>query len=612
MSRIRIVEGKITEKIGGNMHYYSETNITEIARETYSEKSAGIISYEGKPDNKPAKEIKNSIKGFAIFRRKSNYKSKPDFGFDWYAGDNYGTTYNEPFNFNDDKILLSGRKKLQKEYSSTVNYFPVGEFGYIKSGKNGQILLNSKNYFVPWFSGFAKDDSGAVKSYELDVFFYIEEPAEGKIYIKSNNESVEVEFTDDNSSSFNINESQTKQFSKGVKITFQDYITEHASIIITFHKKGDDEKAEEKKREADIAAGKKSDSLQTVYITPGQLMGALNVYKNSVEYNVVFRYIKVFFKGWIYIENIKNKIYLSGATLDYKEDMELVKEQRNLTQGIENLRALQVSILSMGNTTRAKEIQDLIYKQEKKLQELKDLSLKRKMISTELYNEQLNVMKNRESFINNNKISLINMFSQPLIRYKEKNNANYEQLEIDVKEMDSFFDDLKLKKSGSSHFIIDDDNEEIDSGRIRNKISKAFEAKEDKNKKEFIVFLLPFGIISDVKNRLILLGKAEDVSYEADSAILTPQADISTFIHEAGHTFNLAHTFLPRDKGWFSEGIKIAQGTTDNIMDYEYNLQNSDKDTSNDVPIIKNKISLWKFQWDIMRKDPNLIESVKK
>lgn len=47
-------------------------------------------------------------------------------------------------------------------------------------------------------------------------------------------------------------------------------------------------------------------------------------------------------------------------------------------------------------------------------------------------------------------------------------------------------------------------------------------------------------------------------------------------------------------------------------MDYSYNLQSNDTDPSNDVPVIRNKIALWKFQWDIMTKDPNLVEMVKK
>jgi len=614
MSRTRFVKGKIFETVGGNLQYYSEANITESASETYAEKSSEKILQAGNPERHQNK-LENSIKGLAIFRRKNNYSSKPDFGFDWYAGNNYGTTYNEPFNYDDDKTLVSGRDKLKKEYASVTQYMSIRKFGYIETGKNkGRSIINimDKNYFVPWFSGFAKDEAGSSKSYELDVFFNIEEPAEGSIKISSKNESVEVVFTDDNGISFNINESHPKQFSKTVKITFLDYITEDSTVIISFHKKSEEEKAEEQKQKENQAAGQTSNSMATIFVTTGELMGILNIYKNSVEYDVVFRYVKVFFKGWIYVENIKDKVYLSGASSGYQEDEKLIERERNLTRGIANLKTLQASIIAGGNADRIRQNQDLIRKQESELLNLKSLMAQRKLLSTALYNEQLGVMNNKEIFINNNKPALINMFSQPLIRYKEKTATNYEQLEIDVKEMDSFFDDLKLKKSGASHFIVDDDNEEANSGRIRNKINKAFKSRETKDKKELIVFLLPFGIISNVKNGLILLGQAEDVSYDADSAMLTPQADASTFIHEAGHTFNLPHTFLKRDGGWFSEGIKIEQGTTDNIMDYSYNLKNKDSNPSNNVNVLADKFALWKFQWDIMRKDPNLVEIIKK
>lgn len=614
MSRTRFVKGKIFETVGGNLQYYSEANITESASETYAEKSSEKILQAGNPERHQNK-LENSIKGLAIFRRKNNYSSKPDFGFDWYAGNNYGTTYNEPFNYDDDKTLVSGRDKLKKEYASVIQYMSIRKFGYIEAGKNkGRSIISimDKNYFVPWFSGFAKDEGGNSKSYELDVFFNIEEPAEGSIKINSKNESIEVVFTDDNDMSFNINESHPKQFSKTVKISFLDYITEDSTIIISFHKKSEEEKVEEQKQKESQAEDQTSNSISTVFVTAGELMGILNIYKNSIEYNVVFRYVKVFFKGWIYVENIKDKVYVSGASNGYQEDENLIEKERNLTGGIANLKTLQISIIAGGNADRIRQNQDLIRKQESELLSLKSLMAQRKLISTALYNEQLGVMNNKEIFINNNKSDLINMFSQSLIRYKEKAATNYEQLEIDVKEMDSFFDDLKLKKSGASHFIVDDDDEEANSGRIRNKINKAFKSRETTDKKELIVFLLPFGIISNVKNGLILLGQAEDVSYDADSAMLTPQADASTFIHEAGHTFNLPHTFLKRDGGWFSEGIKIEQGTTDNIMDYSYNLKNKDSNPSNNVNVLADKFALWKFQWDIMRKDPNLVEIVKK
>lgn len=610
--------GKITEIAGGKIREISSQDIQNNAGSFIDNIASGLVKQKGSTNgvtyDKAAsneRKIKNTIKGFAVFRRKSDYAARPDFGFDWYGGENYGTTYTEPYNFDDDKTLLSGRNKLRREYTSVTKYIPVREFGYIEAGKNGQgpISINDKNYFVPWFSGFAKDNSGAAKSYELDVFFNIEEPAEGNIKIHSENESIEVEFTDDGSSMFAISESYPKQFTKTLKITFQDYITEDTTLIVTFHKKSEQEKAEEKKEQEDKAAGKET-PMRTIYVSAGELMGILNVYKNSVEYDVVFRYVKVYFKGWIYIENIKDKVYLSGAKLSYEEDPNLLEREKNLTRGIANLHTLEASVTA--NPTRLLEIQELIKKQEKELLDLKNLTIQRAALSRQLFNEQHSVMQQKTTFIANNRPTLTNMFSQPLIRYKELNTPTYEQLEIDVKEMDSFFTDLKLKKSGSSHSIITDSDKEINSDRIRNKIGQAFKSRETADKKELLIFLLPFGIISDVKEGLILLGQAEDVSYEADSAMLTPQANASTFIHEAGHTFNLSHTFLKRDGGWFSEGIKIAQGTTDNIMDYSYNLQNQDSDPSNDIAVIRDKIALWKFQWDIMRKDPNLVESVKK
>ncbi len=90
---------------------------------------------------------------------------------------------------------------------------------------------------------------------------------------------------------------------------------------------------------------------------------------------------------------------------------------------------------------------------------------------------------------------------------------------------------------------------------------------------------------------------------------MTPDVDRSTLIHEAGHTFNLAHSFVPRDGVIFDlfGGVKVEQGTSDNIMDYGYNPANKAGQPAA-VPVISNmdKISLWKFQWESIQKDPNL------
>lgn len=598
-----------TQEIENNAGSFINNIASKFLRQKGEQKG---VTYGNPPTND--REIKNSIKGLAIFRRKEDYSNKPDFGFDWYAGNNYGTVYNEPFNFDNKDVLLSGKNKLQKEYTSIIKYIPIRESGYIDAGKNGGnsiISINGQNYFVPWFSGLAKDDSGSFKSYELDVYFNIQDPAEGHIKINSENDNIDVIFTDYNDRSFKIDETCSENLIKRIKITFTDYIIDHSSITITFHKKSEEEKKEEKEREVEIANGKTPNSIQTIHVTPGELLGILNVYKNSVEYDVVFRYVNVFFKGWIYIEDFNDKVYLSGASSGYKENKRISEKENNLTRGISNLRILQSSI-HPENSKRISEIEDLIKKQEKQLQEIKDLSSRRQKISTDLYNEQIRAVNNYTNFINKIKPMLIDTFSQSLIHYKEKNSTSYESMEIDVEKMDSFFDDLKLTKMGHSHYIVDDDNEEANSTRINSKINKAFKSNETKDKKELIMFLLPFGIKNNIKENLILGGEAEDVSYEADSAMLTPQASPSTFVHEAGHTFNLSHTFLKRDGSWFSEGIKITQGTTDNIMDYNHNPVNQDDKPDNDVPVIKNKIALWKFQWDIMRKDPNLIELIKK
>lgn len=49
MSRLRIVKGKITEIVGGDLRYYSEADIVEAAGDTYSEKSAKNILHNGNP-----------------------------------------------------------------------------------------------------------------------------------------------------------------------------------------------------------------------------------------------------------------------------------------------------------------------------------------------------------------------------------------------------------------------------------------------------------------------------------------------------------------------------------------------------------------------------------
>jgi hypothetical protein len=79
MSRIRIVKGKIYEKIGGDLKYYSEADITEIASETYAEQSAKEISHGADPEKPSLGVVK--AKCIVKFRPNDNYDG--EYGIDY-------------------------------------------------------------------------------------------------------------------------------------------------------------------------------------------------------------------------------------------------------------------------------------------------------------------------------------------------------------------------------------------------------------------------------------------------------------------------------------------------------------------------------------------------
>ena len=53
MSRTRIVRGKITEIVGGDVTYFSESSISEYATEVYSENSKTVIKHSGTLESPP-------------------------------------------------------------------------------------------------------------------------------------------------------------------------------------------------------------------------------------------------------------------------------------------------------------------------------------------------------------------------------------------------------------------------------------------------------------------------------------------------------------------------------------------------------------------------------
>ena len=79
MSRTRIVRGKITEIVGGDLTYFSESSISEYAAEVYSENSKTVIKHSDDPEKPPAGEIK--AKCLVKFRPHDKYDG--EYGFDW-------------------------------------------------------------------------------------------------------------------------------------------------------------------------------------------------------------------------------------------------------------------------------------------------------------------------------------------------------------------------------------------------------------------------------------------------------------------------------------------------------------------------------------------------
>jgi citrate lyase gamma subunit len=607
--------GNITEIAGGKISELSTQEIENNAGNFISNFASKFVKQKGDQqgvtyDNPPGDErkVKNSIKGLAIFRRKSNYSAQPDFGFDWYAGENYETTYTEPFNY--ESLVLDGVDSLKKEYAPHLKHISLGEFGYINvgsnSGKSG-LNINGKPYFVPWFSGFAKDGSGSSKSYELDVFFNIEEPVEGRIDIGSDADEIEIEFTDEGGSSFEISESTPKQFSKNIKITFLDYIAESTCIIITFHKKSEEEKSEEKQWKEDKAAGKKVDSMPTIYITAGELMGMLNVYNNSIEYDLNVRYVKVHFKGWIKVDGYDEKIYLSkrnGTTSlpDYFEDKDIIKRQQKLQKQKAELEA-ELAEVQSGKTGWFSSSEETL---QKKIAEKNEAILKidtqnkaRLKINQELNTYEFNTLETKfsSSFLKTYEQKIKDTFSQTLSHFKIDKE---EYLEADFDNMD---DDLYLKKNGASWELMEDGifSDKGDAGYVQNYLEKIYR-ENNPGYEDTIVFFVPFDIDD-------LFGKSESIMAGADNVIVGPaimaKKDWITIPHEVAHSLGLAHSFPDSGSnkiaGFFEDFVKAGhlfkEGKTENVMDYIYG----------DV-----LITFWKWQWDRIHKDSDDMKAIDK
>lgn len=149
MSRLRIVKGKIFEKIGGDLQYYSEADITETASEIYAEQSKTRILHAGNPDKPTAGEIK--AKCLVQFRPHNNWTG--NFGFDWVRLGDTGLLGDKFY-----KNIVGKNRDASGKINNDVNYgnnIVADENEYQKLLRKFTVLkvnYNKDFYIVPWLS----------------------------------------------------------------------------------------------------------------------------------------------------------------------------------------------------------------------------------------------------------------------------------------------------------------------------------------------------------------------------------------------------------------------------------------------------------------------------
>lgn len=132
MSRTRIVKGKITEVVGGDLQYYSSADIVESSADIYSEKSAKNILHAGSP-SKPTGENIN-VKCMVKFRPSEKYIGQ--YGFDWIRVADTDLVGDNPY-----KDIISNKNGVHPD---------ANEFSLLKN-RFDKISVRYKNviYIIP-------------------------------------------------------------------------------------------------------------------------------------------------------------------------------------------------------------------------------------------------------------------------------------------------------------------------------------------------------------------------------------------------------------------------------------------------------------------------------
>jgi len=493
------------------------------------------------------------------------------FGFDWMdlttqqyhkaAGKRKYNKILKKFEF-DATTTASEFSKLEKEYDV------INIFGY----NNG---INT-NYYTPWYSAFKNSKN------LLNVEFKIKTSINGVIKLEATDTNILLSKT--KISTKNI---KPGVFNENIEFSFKSSISKHAKVEAKFY---DDAKKHPN----------------------GVLIGAINIYKNDIEYNMNLKFIKVAIKGAIKVEGEKEKIVLDPITKKYSNynkeikslDLEIKttipNKIKNLNVELKKVIADPPASYNIFATTQSdinediKALNDELKKRTKELNEVKRLYALAKKIDS-VQNANLN---SSESKVKNKKQLLENIFGQALVNY---NNTGTDSLVIeasDYKEIFDFTDDIEIYLHTNPYGVKDykiryTEGSAYDTGEFKETTMASYNNYKDN---ENYIFMMPLNMHSNNKKNSNLLGSAESVSHEGYRAIMLPMANADTIVHEVGHVFNLFHTFN-------NKHINFCRGTIENIMDY------SDFDASHpsiSANPIRNKTTFFKWQWDTIKKDPHI------
>jgi len=458
---------------------------------------------------------------------------KGQFGFDWmdlttqqYHKCAGKTKYNNSLKMYefDPSSTASEFSKLEKEYD-IINI----------SGYNNGI---NTNYYTPWYS--ARKNSKNTLSLKIKIKNHVD----GIIKLEPDDSNIVL-----NKTQIDIKGKTSGNIAETLEISFSKAISKNAKINAKFY----DE------------AGKQPNGL---------LIGAINIYKNNIEYDMNLNYVQVYIKGKIKVKGEDNKIYLDPISKKYTYYTEKIDELNNIINKeipdkIKKLNTKLASVIadppSSYNIFASNEsdirddITELNNELIEKNKELVEIN-RQKKLAEKIDLVQANNLSKSMTDINSKKVHLESIFKQALVLY---NNMGVETLEIeasDYKDFFDFWDDIEIYWDipSSQYMVRYTEGEEYDTSEFKEKTLDAYKNYKDG---ENYIFLTPLNMHSDKHETHYLGGQAESVSHKGNKAIMLPLSKPAVMIHEIGHVFNLYHTFR-------NKHINFCKGTIENIMDY--------------------------------------------